>query len=494
MTRSVGIVSRLFLAGLIVAVCVRCAPVGPDYARPKFPLAEKWNTAPGTGLHAGAVDPAELGTWWEMLHDPVLTGLIRRAIAGSLDVKKAKAKVREARARTGVARAEYFPKLDASGAYTKSRSTDVSGNAPETDLFSALLDSRWELDIFGGTRRAVEAARETEEASRESLRDTLVSLTAELGLNYVGARTYQMRIAVAQDNLKAQEETYQLARWKYLAGLDTELAVQQARYNLEYTRSQIPALRTGLEESMNRIAVLLGEQPGGVHAELAPAGPIPVPPREAAVGVPADVLRQRPDVRKAERELAAQTAQVGVATAELYPKLTLKGSIGLNAETLSTQFLTGSHSYSVGPSLALPVFRGGAIRKNIEVQSALQEQALVAYESGVLTALEEVENALAAYEQEHDTRRALAESAEAARQAATLAESMYSAGSKDFTSVLEAQRSLLTYQDQLAKSEGTVTSNFIRLYKALGGGWTVVLPETAELKNRQDSVGGHDKL
>ena len=485
----------MFLIGVILALGAGCAAVGPNYVKPKVALTGGWNTELGTGLKADVLDPRELGIWWETLRDPVLTGLIRRGIVGNLDLKKAKSRVREARARVGVAKAGFFPKVEASGAYSKSRTTDTAGSVPETDLFSALLDSTWELDVFGGVRRSVEAAKGTEDAALEGLRDVLVSLTAELGLNYVAVRSYQARLAVAEENLKTQEETYRLTQWRSMAGLATDLAVQQARYNVENTRSQIPALRTGLEEALNRLAVLLGEQPGKVHGELKDRKPVPVPPMEAAAGVPADVLRQRPDVRKAERELAAQTAQVGVAVAELYPKFTLKGSIGLNAETLSTQFLTGAQSYSFGPSVSLPLFRGGAIRKNIEVQSALQEQALIAYETSILGAVEEVENALVAYVEEQNTRRALAESADAAGKAALLAEHQFSAGSNDFSSVLDAQRSLLSFQDQLAKSEGTVTSNLIRLYKALGGGWTGIAPEKAEMeKIKQDGVREPDKL
>ena len=322
----------------------------------------------------------------------------------------------------------------------------------------------------------MEAAEADLEASQEDLRDVLVSLLAEVALNYVEVRTYQARLAVAEENLEAQDETYQLTQWRYQAGLSDELAVQQARYNLESTRSQIPTLRTGLEEAMNRIAVLLGEQPGKVHEELKKPVPIPVAPLKVAVGVPADVLRRRPDVRRAERELAAQTARIGVATADLYPKLSLSGSIGLEALSLNDLFSSATKTVSGGSQITWPIFNGGAIRQNIEVQSALQEQALIAYEAAVLSALEEVENALVAYAEEQGRRDALREAEEAAQKAVELAQQKYQAGLTDFNNVLEAQRSLLTFQDQLAQSEGTVTSNLVRLYKALGGGWKSMAP------------------
>jgi NodT family efflux transporter outer membrane factor (OMF) lipoprotein len=305
----------------------------------------------------------------------------------------------------------------------------------------------------------------------------LVSLLAEVALNYVEVRTYQARIAVAEANLKAQGETHQLTLWRYQAGLSDELAVQQARYNLESTRSQIPTLRTGLEEAMNRIAVLLGEQPGKVHGELEKQDSIPVTPLKVAVGVPADMLRRRPDIRRAERQLAAQTARIGVATADLYPKFTLSGSIGLEALSLSNPSSTGSWTLSGGPKVTWTIFKAGAIRQNIEIQSALQEQYLTAYEAAVLSALEEVENALVAYAEEQHRRQSLSEATHAAQKAVELAQHKYQAGLTDFSNVLDAERSLLSFQDQLAQSDGTVTSNLVRLYKALGGGWTSLTPD-----------------
>jgi NodT family efflux transporter outer membrane factor (OMF) lipoprotein len=291
-------------------------------------------------------------------------------------------------------------------------------------------------------------------------------------------RTSQVQIAVAEANLEAQSETYQLTQWRYEAGLSDELAVQQARYSLENTRSLIPALRIGLEEAMNRIAVLLGEEPGKVHPELEKQEPIPVTPLDVAVGVPADLLRRRPDVRQAERQLAAQTARIGVATADLYPKFTLNGSIGLEALSLSN-LSSGTLSFTGGPRITWAIFKGGAIRQNIEVQSALQEQALIQYEATLLGALEEVENALVAYAEVQQRRQSLTEATDAAQKALELAQYKYESGLTDFNNVLDAQRSLLSFQEQLAQNEGNVTSNLVRLYKALGGGWTSLAADGA---------------
>ena len=333
--------------------------------------------------------------------------------------------------------------------------------------------------MFGGVRRSVEATTADLQASGEDLRNVLVSLLGEVALNYIEARTFQARLAVAEANLSSQTETYELTAVRVQAGLTTALDLEQATYNLENTRSQIPTLESGLEEAKNRLAILLGEHPGAVHAELAERQPIPVPPLEVAVGVPADLLRRRPDIRQAERKLAAQTAQVGVATAELYPKFSLLGSIALNALDLTNLFSAASRASSIGPSVSWRLFDAGAVRKNIEVQSALQEQALIQYEATLLTALEEVENALVAFGEEQRRRAALREATRAAERAVALAQAQYGAGMVDFRSVLDVQRSLLSLQDQLAQSEGTVTSNVVRLYKALGGGWVpLVSPGT----------------
>jgi outer membrane protein, multidrug efflux system len=458
------------LSVLLITVVSGCLSVGPDYVRPDTTVNKDWNTKLKSDSNKKETVTDNLAIWWNALGDPKLSSLIERAEEGNLDLKKAQAKIREARARRGVAKAGFFPTLNATGSAKRSKSSDDSGGATG-DLYAAGFDASWELDIFGGVRRSTEAAQANLEASREDLRDVLVSLLAEVATNYVDVRTYQARLAVAEANLKSQEETYQLTVWQSQAGLSDELVVQQARYNLENTRSNVPTLRTGLEEAMNRIAVLLGEQPGKIHEELTKRERIPVTPLDIAVGVPTDVLRRRPDIRKAERNLASQTATVGVAVADLYPKFTLSGTIGLEALSTGNLFSSGSRTYGFGPSITIPLFAGGSIRQNIEVQSALQEQYLIAYEKTVLNALEEVENALTACAEEQHRKQTLTDAAAAAKQAAELARNKYQSGLIAFSDVLDAQRSLLSFEDELAKSEGTVTTNLISLYKALGGGW-----------------------
>jgi NodT family efflux transporter outer membrane factor (OMF) lipoprotein len=469
---------------LLIIVVSGCPAVGPNYVRPDTTVYQSWNTQIKNDSGAKETGAENLANWWSALGDPMLSSLIDRAQKGNLDLKKAQASIREARARRGLAKASFFPTLEASGSDTRSRSSEntggttgttiVNSNGMTSDLYSLGFDASWELDIFGGVRRSVEASQATLEASQENMRDVLVSLVAEVAKDYVDVRTYQARITIAEDNLKTQEETYQLTVWRNQAGLSDELAVQQARYNLENTRSNIPALHTGLDAAMNSIAVLLGEQPGWVHEELSKQKPIPAATMNIAAGVPADMIRRRPDIRKAERELASQTAQIGVATADLYPKFTLSGSIGLESISTGNLLSSGSRNYSFGPSITIPIFSGGYTFQNIEIQSALQEQYLIAYKTAILGALKDVENALIAYVQEQYRRQALIDAAAAAKQAAQLSKTKYQAGLSAFSDVLDAERSLLSYEDSLASSEGTVTTNLISLYKALGGGWESV--------------------
>ena len=462
-----------------------CAAVGPDYLRPQISTPGQWHAGLKEGLTQGSVNSQVMASWWTTLNDPTLTRLIQRALTGNLGLKEARSRVREARARRGISAAQQFPAIDATGSASSSRSSEDVGSGERRELYAAGFDAAWELDVFGGVRRSVEAAQADLETSREDYRDIMVSLLAEVALNYVDVCTFQTRLDVAEKNLETQAQTYELTVFRYKAGLSSALDMEQAKYNLENTRSQIPTLRISLEEAMNRLAVLLGIHPGALHADLSVKKSIPVPSLKIAVGVPADVLRRRPDIRRAERELAAQTARVGIATAELYPKFSLVGSIGLEALSFGNLFSISNRTDTIGPSVSWNIFDAGAIRKNIEVQNALQEQALIKYEAAILTALEDVENALVAYAQDQHRRESLTQAAQAAERAVDLSLKQYSSGIIDFQDTLEAQRSLLSFQDQLAQSDGAVTSNLISLYKALGGGWTSLISEPAESKGKK---------
>ncbi len=303
------------------------------------------------------------------------------------------------------------------------------------------------------------------------MNDTLVTLVAEVALNYIEIRTFQARLQAAEKNRDSQKNSLQIVQDRLDSGLTTTLTLEQARYNLESTQAEIPTLKIGIEQAKNGLSVLLGEFPGALSQGLKEFSPIPVTPIEVVVGVPADLLRRRPDVRQVERELAAQTARVGVATAELYPKLRLLGSVGLESISMGSVLAGPAAAFQIGPQISWNLFNAGRVRQNIKVESEIQEQALIKYESTVLNAVKDVENALIDYAEEQNRRDSLLKSIESAEKAAGLARELYTSGLSDFLGVLEAERSLFTFQDKLALSEGKVVSNLIRLFKALGGGW-----------------------
>ncbi len=463
---------------IVSAVCISllftgCALVGPDYSREEPDAPEAWHSTLAGGLHAEKVTPETLANWWLTLNDDELNSLIGRAVQSNLDLKNAQARVREARALRGISQSSLFPSLTGDASFSRYRSSDngITGKGEEHDLYTAGFDSGWELDVFGGTRRLVEASQADLEASQENLHDVLVSLMAEVALNYVELRTYQTRLIQTRANIKSQQHTYELNQSRFEAGLINELPVQQSLYNLERTRSHISTLHIGLEAAKNRLAVLLGQSPGTLAEEFSKEKAIPVIPPSVAVGVPAETLRHRPDIRQAERNLAAQTARIGVATADLYPKFHLLGTIGLESLSSSNFFDSASQVWRIGPGISWNLFQGGAIRQNIEVHNARQEQALIFYETTLLKALEEVENTLVAYAREQQRMESLRAATTAARSAAQLAEDQFQAGLVDFSNVLDAQRAQINFEDELAQSEGNVTANLIRLYKALGGGW-----------------------
>ncbi|MDY6823898.1 MAG: efflux transporter outer membrane subunit [Thermodesulfobacteriota bacterium] len=455
----------VFLLCMAFLLAAGCAAVGPDYERPQTAMPESWHTS--LENISNEDQASALTGWWASFDDPLLSDLIQRAVAANLELKTAMERLVQVRAEHTVTRSALFPQLDASGSATRARS---SGTTRTT--YATGFDAGWEIDIFGGTRRAAQAAEADIEASRAAVHDVLVSLAAEVALNYLELRTLQARLDTTLENLSIQIETFSLARNRFDAGLDDELILEQARAAMENTRARIPDLRTAIAQARNRLAVLLGKQPGGLEEELEGRLPVPQAPAAIVLGVPADLLRRRPDIRQAERELAAQTNRIGVAESELYPKLVLSGSIGYEALSTDDLFTAGSRFWRYGPRISWPIFQAGAIRANIKVKTSQQKQALLAYEAAVLAALEEVENALMAYGQELDRRHSLETAADSSRQAAELAQNKYDAGLIDFTVLLDAQQTRLSYEDEMVQSRASVSMNLVRLYKALGGGWT----------------------
>lgn len=460
-----------------------CVAVGPDYLPPDPKLPAHWSRLDrGAAPVSSAQTPDDLSQWWRSLDDPLLVALVDEALRTSPDLRTAQARVRAARARRAVAGAARFPSLDASGSARRSDSSEQVATGSTRDFFSAGFDAAWELDVFGGVRRGVEAAAADLEASRADLANTRVSLAAEVALNYVEVRALQIRLAIARANLTSQSETLQLTDWRAQAGLVSGQDAEQARSNREQTRAQIPSLETSLAEAEHRLDILLGAAPGTLNPRLAAGGGLPPLPAQVAVGIPADTLRQRPDVRAAERVLAAETARVGVAQAARFPSFTLSGSIGLEALTLGGLRDSGTVS-SLVAGVTAPIFDAGRRRAQVDVQDAVREQARVAYERVVLTALQEVENALVALARNRERSEALGNAVNAGRNAAALARQRYGAGLIDFQSVLDTERSVLALEDSLASTRADGVLALIRLYKALGGGWSAPAPSAARAED-----------
>ncbi len=454
--------------------------VGPNYRRPDTSAPAKWNEAAD---HLTATPPVDLGGWWTTFNDPELDSLVERAVRLNKDLKVAQARVREARAQRGVVAADLYPQVNTSADYSRNRSSENTSadggrgrSTGDFDLFLAGFDASWEMDIFGGTRRALEAANADIQASEENLRDVLVSLLAEVARSYLQVRGTQLRLAIANDNINSQRQTLELVTARFQAGLSSELDVAQAKAQLANTEAQVPTLEIQLKQSIYQLGVLLGQEPGSLLQELTKVAPIPGTPPEIPAGLPSDLLRRRPDIRRAERELAAATARIGVATADLFPRFSLTGALGLQSVSLSDFFTSGSRFWAVGPTVRWPIFDAGRIRANIQVQNARQEQALAQYEKVVLSSFADVESSLVAYLREQETRRSFADSVEASRRAVEIANELYTHGLVDFLNVLLNQRALYQSQDQLAQSDQKVATNLVAVYKALGGGWDLRYP------------------
>ena len=463
--------SRAWTGLLGVALAAGCM-VGPAYRRPPTPAPAAWSTTPGGGASTAAV---QIVDWWRTFDDPLLDRLVARAIAANQDLRIAAARVREARALRSGTMGELLPTIDALASYTDARRSENALTFPVDQLDSTLyetgFDASWELDLFGGKRRAVEAATADLAAALENERDVLVTLLAEVARNYVEARGVQRRLVIAHGNIDVQEDAVALTRARFDAGLTSELDVAQATSLLARIRAQVPVLDTSLRRAAYRLGVLLGGEPGALWDELAAEEPIPPVPPEVPVGLPADLLRRRPDVRLSERQLAAATARVGVETAELFPKVSLLGTAGLQSLRASDLFTGGSRFWSAGPSLTWRIFDAGRIRARIHAQDAREEQALAQYEKTVLTALEDAENALVAYAQEQVRYRSLEDAVRTSRRAVDLATELYTKGLGSFLAVVDAERSLYDNEDQQVVSQSNVSVNLVALYKALGGGW-----------------------
>ncbi|MDR0673377.1 MAG: efflux transporter outer membrane subunit [Zoogloeaceae bacterium] len=416
--------------------------------------------------------PPDLAEWWRRLNDPQLNALIDRGLDNAPDARAARIRLRQARLSRDVTAAGWWPGLNFSAGANRSPG---SGSATQTH-YNAGFDASWEPDIFGGVRHAVEGAERDLAAQEARLDDVRVTLAAEIARNYVEYRATQERLDIARKNTESQEETLFITRWRAEAGLVTALDVEQASAALEQTRASIPTLENTLVASRHRLDVLLGLAPGSLFAELEAARPLPDAPEAIAIGIPSEALRRRPDIRAAEQVLLAETARIRERVAARYPSLRLSGSFGWQDTRFAALGSSDAIVRSLAASLAATLFDGGRIQDQIDIQDAVQEQALVSYEQTLLAALEDVENALSSYATGRQREASRARAALSARNAATLASQMYQTGLADFQKVLDTQRSQLSSEDGLVTARSDILIAIIQLYKALGGGWEA-LPE-----------------
>ena len=459
-------------AGLLLTLTLLggCA-VGPDYVTPAATgIPARWHRA----ADRGSLTQAALGAWWRDLGDRLLDRLMVEAVEGNLDVATAKAKIREARALRREAVGGLAPSLEASGTALRQQ-TAASATAPTTrvsNLFQGGFDASWELDLFGAQARSVEAAGAAVAASEADLDSTLLTLVGDVASNYVEARGYQARIALARRTAKSQRETAALTRTKFEAGAASAVDTSKAEAQAASTEAQIPTLESALAQTVHRLSILTGREPGALTGAMARGGAIPAPRRALPAGLPADVLTNRPDVRAAERRLAQATAAVGAAEAALYPSVTLTGSITTTATRVGDLGKGSTIAWSWGPSINVPIFEGGRLTAARDAAEASRDQSLIAWRGSILTALGDVENALVALSQERRRAARLGEAATQYRRAATLSRALYQSGSASFLDVLDAERSLYSAEDTLIQSRVAITTDHVALAKALGGGWT----------------------
>jgi NodT family efflux transporter outer membrane factor (OMF) lipoprotein len=461
--------------------------VGPDYHPSPASAPGAWISPVANGLTDKATAPS---SWWNLFHDAELDSLIERAPRSNLDLRVAQARLRQARAVREGSAVDFWPSVDASGSYARAKQSEnqpligalpLPPNFPfEYSVYQAGFDASWEIDLFGGKRRALEAATAEWEGVIETRNDVTVSLLAEVARNYVELRGSQKRLEIARDNLRAQEEALELTRARFQGGVATELDVTRAAALLAGMQALVPPLETAVRAAMYGLAVLLGQQPGELLAELSLSAAVPLAPPEVPIGLPSDLLRRRPDVRRAERQLAAETARIGVAKSDWFPKFSLTGDAGIESVTLGKWFEPGSRFWSIGPSVQWRALDFGRVRAEVQAQTAAQEAALATYQKAVLISLQEAENAVVAYAQEQNRRRALADEVTDNRRSWDMADSLYAEGRVNFLDVLDVRRSLYEADDQLIVSDQTVSLDLIALYKTLGGGWDAVTGAPAQ--------------
>jgi NodT family efflux transporter outer membrane factor (OMF) lipoprotein len=502
--------------GALLALLTAGCTVGPSWSPHDIFAPPRWPAAGNAAISRDAsqtVPDKPDPHWWKLFGDAELIALEDRVVAANLDVRMATIRLAESRSQRQITGADQFPSLQADGSYTRelvsrkgvlslfgggggtsfgSTGAAASGTAgrsggipasvaggtavPPFNLWQYGFDASWELDLWGRVRREVEGADASVEASSDARRNSLLSVLAELARDYLQLRGVQAQIAITRENIATEHEALDLTEDRFRGGLTTELDVANAAAQLQTTTAQLPQLEQQQDAMINALSFLLGEGPGALRSELIQPGAIPPVPPRVPVGVPSELARRRPDIRQAEAQLHAATADIGVAVADFYPRITLDGSLGLQALQFKDLGSWGARQYGLGPTISLPIFQGGRLRATLELRRVQQQEAALNYQQTVLQAWHDVDNALTAYADEQRRRDALAQAVVQDRRALDLSRQRYTQGLADFLNVLDAERALLAAQLQLADSTTTVSANLVQLYKALGGGWEPTYP------------------
>jgi len=502
------------LAGCVYAITAimasGCATLGPDFVKPPVAQPDDWGASRDAGISSA---PLAHSQWWKIFNDPVLDNLVNSAYARNLPLQIAGLRILEARAQLGIATGQLYPQVQqANGSVT---AVQLSENSPNFNPladdnfvdYQVGFDAVWEPDFWGRFRRGIEAADASLAASVADYDTALVSLTAEVARVYVTIRILEERLDIALNNIDLQQESLRIATVRYDNGATTELDVQQALTNLSETQASVPAIKRALRQSKNALSILLGVLPSDLADTLGPPGMVPVAPQEVAAGVPAELLRRRPDVRSAELLAAAQSASIGIAEADLYPSFTLAGSIGYQTSDTGSSsagdlFDSDSFRFTAGPGFRWNIFNYGRLKNNVRVQDARYQQAIVNYQNTVLKAYQEVEDAMVGFVESQQESRYRRSAAEAARRSTDIARIQYREGAVDFQRVIDSERSLVIQQDRWTSSRGEIALNLIAMYKALGGGWEVregldfVSPQNLEAMQQRTDWGDllEDKL
>lgn len=457
--------------GVIVGLCFLLAgcAVGPDYpGTPRMGISKQYDPPPDPAIVPNGVIAKD---WWTVFNDPMLDLLIAEAQKNNLSLAAAAARVYEARYGVTAQQGGYLPSINTSGSVTGQENMNTATMRNAHEYFALGFDANWEIDLWGRVRRSVEAAEAGLSYAKEDFNDVLVTLYAEVARAYINVRTLQLQILTAEGNIQSQRDSLELTRTLFDYGLATNLDMAQATRMLASSETALPLLRMGLNENINAIGILLGKEPAFYQAMLSEPGTIPKPAEQINISVPTNIIRQRPDIRKAERALAQAVANIGIAEAELYPRLSFSGLLNFGALNLSSLVTPNTRAFSFGPNLSWNIFSGGRLQANIKVQDARALQAVYSYESTVLSALNEVENAMYAlyqYKVQYQSQERVVASA---RKELELALTLYKQGLVSFQSVLDAQLAVFSAENDMAQSEGQAATNCVALYKALGGGW-----------------------